>query len=250
MNKLFNASKFVLQQIDHLIEQEQGGGEGVSLYQRPLDFTKITHPIDQAWLQIISETINAATKAFQEFDYATALQVTEERFWNFCDHYLELVKHRSYQDQDKAGQKSAAFVLSWSLQQFLKLFAPFFPYLTEEIWHWRFSNGESIHRALWPQAWEIKDASAALNLFNTATTILAAMRGAKTSQQKNLRWPLVQVTITATAAQQAMIKQVEDDLYLCGNVAAGGIKYVLANDASEIKTAVVLAAENPDGKKC
>ncbi|MBP5296413.1 MAG: valine--tRNA ligase [Bacteriovoracaceae bacterium] len=251
LNKLFNASKFVLQQIDHLVEQEQGsaGGknEGISLYQRPLDFTKITYPIDQAWLQIVSETINAATKAFQEFDYATALQVTEERFWNFCDHYLELVKHRSYQDQDKAGQLSAALVLSWSLQQFLKLFAPFFPYLTEEIWHWRFSTGESIHRSLWPKAWEIKDLVPAQELFDTATTILAAMRGAKTSQQKNLRWPIEKMQICATAALQAVIKQVEDDLYLCGNVQAGGITY--QPEADGLKVEVTLAAENPAEKK-
>jgi valyl-tRNA synthetase len=85
-------------------------------------------------------SIEQATKAFEGFDYAAALQAAEEDFWTFCDHYLELVKLRSYDEEDTPERRSAVAALAWGLRVFLRLLAPFLPFVTEEVWSWRFAG--------------------------------------------------------------------------------------------------------------
>ncbi len=84
--KILNASKFAL-----------GSGDAP-------DGAGITEPIDLAMLEELATLVADATKAFDAFDYARALQRTEEFFWRFCDDYLELVKGRAYRDDDPTAR--------------------------------------------------------------------------------------------------------------------------------------------------
>ncbi len=86
--------------------------------------------------------------AFEGYDYARVLQRTETFFWGFCDDYLELVKGRRYGEQGAEGAGSANAALTAALSVMLRLFAPFLPFVTEEVWSW-WRDG-SIHTAAWP----------------------------------------------------------------------------------------------------
>ena len=86
-------------------------------------------PMDIAMIARLREVVAQASEAFEGFDYARALQDTEEAFWEFCDHYLEMVKSRSYSEEDTPGRRSALAALSIVLKTFLRLFAPFLPYI-------------------------------------------------------------------------------------------------------------------------
>ena len=84
--KLLNASKFALT---------------LSQLSSDLDLTNITaasisEPVDQALIAKLAATVESATKAFEEFNYAKALDATETFFWEFTDDYVELVKERAY----------------------------------------------------------------------------------------------------------------------------------------------------------
>ena len=97
-----------------------------------------------------------------EYDYAWVLQKTESFFWDFCDNYLELVKSRRYGDfgEAPAGSANGAMVVALSVLQ--RLFAPYLPFVADEVWSW-WQQG-SVHQASWPTEPEILQALACLFL--------------------------------------------------------------------------------------
>ena len=216
--KIFNASRFVLMQLDRAAEEGVIPAAGA-----------ITEPLDVAFVGRLRTVVAQATRAFDGFDYAMALQLAEEAFWQFCDHYLELVKLRSYEERDTPGRRSALATLALGLRTFLRLLAPFLPYVTEEVWSWRFAAADgrerSVHTAAWPTAAET-DAVAApahADTFPCAVEVLSAIRGAKTTAQKSLKWPVARLGICGPEAARAALEPVLEDIVRAGNVDAGGV---------------------------
>ena len=82
------------------------------------------------------------------------MKETESFFWtHFTDTYIELSKARARDEADPAASASAVGTLRLGLSVLLRLFAPFQPYITEEVWSWVFAGETgvaSIHRAAWP----------------------------------------------------------------------------------------------------
>ncbi len=68
---------------------------------------QVTLALDASMLTALDGVVTEATKAFDRYDAARALELTEAFFWTFCDDYLELVKERAYNQAD-VGQASAA----------------------------------------------------------------------------------------------------------------------------------------------
>ena len=139
LTKIFNASRFVQMQV-----------EDISVTSLEDHFKDISAPIDQAWLSRLLSVKIQAIKGLKDYNYAEALERIEKSFWLFCDNYIELVKARVYQCKGQASGLSGQRALDYSLYIFLKLFAPYFPYVTEEIWQNRYNKeSSSIHKALW-----------------------------------------------------------------------------------------------------
>ena len=185
--KIFNASRFVLMQL------ESGGGEVPGP-------EHISESLDLALIERLRTVTEQATKAFDAFDYAAALQVVEESFWQFCDHYLELVKLRSYSDEDTPGRRSALAALGLGLNAYLRLLAPFMPYVTEEVWSWSFAGEDrtkSVHTSAWPTTAEFETVPRpeVEGTFEAAVEVMTKIRGAKTIAQKSLRWPVAKLEI-------------------------------------------------------
>jgi valyl-tRNA synthetase len=216
--KIFNASRFVLMQLDR-VGGEVPGPE------------HIAEPLDLALMERLRTVIEQATKAFDAFDYATALQVIEESFWQFCDHYLELVKLRSYADEDTPGRRSALASLGLALNAYLRLLAPFMPYVTEEVWSWSFAGGDrtkSVHTAAWPTTaeFEMVPQPEVEGTFEAAVEVMTEIRGAKTIAQKSLRWPVAKLEIVGAAPARESLAPVVDDILRAGNVVDDGLAMI------------------------
>ncbi|MBX7558116.1 valine--tRNA ligase, partial [Streptomyces sp. tea 10] len=136
--KLLNASKFVLAQ----------GVTEASVLGSGTDGSVVTNGLDRSLLAQLADVVERASTAFQEYEYARALQLIESFFWTFTDDYVELVKDRAYGSRGEAAQASVHAALATTLDTLLRLFAPFIPFATEEVWSWWRSG--SVHRAAWP----------------------------------------------------------------------------------------------------
>ncbi len=209
--KVFNASRFTLMQLDRVGETTIAP-----------DIAAIQEPIDRAFIVRLRDLIQNATRSFEKFDYATALQSSEETFWSFCDDYLELVKMRSYQEEDSPARKSATTSLQIALRSFLKLFAPFMPFVTEEVWSWRFAGSgrdEFVHTSAWPDASELAKIDADPgDVYSVAIEALRKIRAAKTQAKKSLRWPVVKLEVVGPEESRNALASVLDDVLRAGNV--------------------------------
>ncbi|MBD3871454.1 MAG: valine--tRNA ligase, partial [Acidobacteria bacterium] len=213
--KVFNASRFVLMQL------ERGGGDVPGP-------EHIAESLDLAFVERLRKVIEQSTRAFEAFDYATALQVAEESFWQFCDHYLELVKLRSYAEEDTPGRRSALAALGLGLNAYLRLLAPFIPYVTEEVWSWSFAREgreRSVHTSPWPMTAELEPVPRPEHegTLEAAVEVMTAIRGAKTLAQKSLRWPVASIEIAGPKSARDSLAPVIDDILRAGNVVDGGL---------------------------
>ncbi|MEV7633283.1 valine--tRNA ligase [Microbacterium sp. NPDC089318] len=177
---------------------------------------QVTHALDASMLSALDQVVRDATKAYENYDQAKALEVTEAFFWTFCDDYLELVKERAY-DQTDVGQASAALSLRLALSTLLRLLAPIVSFATEEAWSW-FEDG-SIHTASWPEPLGIEGDTAVLA---AASEALIGIRRAKTEAKASQKTPVATATISAPAAKIDALRAAADDLRAVGRIAALG----------------------------
>ncbi|WP_311478460.1 valine--tRNA ligase [uncultured Gulosibacter sp.] len=186
----------------------------------------ITNPLDLAMLAELRGVVESATRAFNEFNHARALEVTETFFWTFCDDYLELVKERAYGD-DAAARTSAVAAMRTAINVLLRLFAPVLPFATEEVWSW-WQEG-SVHRASWPTVDELP-ADGDAQLLDLTSRALTNIRGTKTDAKVSQKTPLLSVTVAGTADEIALLEGAAGDLAAVGRI----VELNLAADADEL----------------
>ncbi|WP_217376089.1 valine--tRNA ligase [Paenarthrobacter ureafaciens] len=199
--KLLNASKFVL---------NLGATENSVVSS---DLSVLTNPLDRALLAQLADVVAQSTKAFDNYDYARALQITESFFWQFTDDYVELIKDRAYGAAGDAEQASVLAALATTLDSLLRLFAPFLPFATEEVWSW-WRTG-SVHRAAWPAALEIADGDT--TMLGTVGLALSGIRKAKSEAKVKQRTEVLSASITANEMLIAQLKAGLGDLKAAAN---------------------------------
>lgn len=189
----------------------------------------VTEPVDRAFITGLSSVVTAATAAFEEFDYARALERTESWFWDFCDNYLELVKTRAYGELGHERAASARAALSVSLSAVLRLFAPCLPFVTAEVWSW-WQEG-SVHRATWPSPEELVPALAEAgqqNSYGLAVQVLAAVRRSKSEAKVPTRAPVEKVVFCGPGAAVASLAAAAEDLKAAQNISS--LELVITED--------------------
>jgi valyl-tRNA synthetase len=197
--KLLNASKFALAQ--------------------PEPRSPVAAGVDRGLLTNLARLVRESTDDLERYQYTRVLERTETFFWFFCDNYLELVKARRYGDHGAEPAGSANSALLTSLSVFLRLFAPFLPFASEEIWSWW--RPGSVHKAPWPTEQEILDAAGGADergaqALQMAAQVLGEIRKKKSEGQRPLKTPAARVVIRAPEDKLALLPDVEQDLRASG----------------------------------
>jgi valyl-tRNA synthetase len=221
--KILNASKFALGRL--------GDGPAPGL-------GAVTEPIDRALLAQLGSVITQATVAFEDFDYARAQELTEAFFWSFCDNYVELVKTRAYGEGGTSpATLSARAALALALSAQLRLFAPFLPFVTEEVWRW-WQPG-SVHRAPWPTVGELGDlGDVETSVLTVTAEVLGAVRRAKTTEKRSMRAKVTLLVVSGPAPLLASVEAARSDL-----VDAGGVEELRTQEADAFSVSVELPPE-------
>lgn len=137
LNKVWNASRFVLMNVD-----------GVEIL--PIEKVKLTHA-DKWILSKLQQTIKEVTLHLNKFELGIAATAIHEFIWNdFCDWYIELAKSALYGDDLQKKQQTLS-VTCHVLAEALKMLHPFAPFITEEIYQNLPNGQESIMIAEFPR---------------------------------------------------------------------------------------------------
>ena len=134
VNKIWNVAKFIEM---HLQDFEDK------------DFNDFEY-VDKWIIGKYKEMEKSYIKYLDNYEIGLALNVLEKFFWNFCDNYIEIVKHRLYRPEEfgeiprYSGQKTVYMLLYKLLQDF----SIYFPYITEEIYQELYHDNKSIHLTL------------------------------------------------------------------------------------------------------
>ncbi|HEU4894284.1 MAG TPA: valine--tRNA ligase, partial [Acidimicrobiia bacterium] len=178
--------------------------------------TAVDQPLDRAMLAALADTVESATAAFEAYDYARALEIAERSFWSWTDDYVELVKSRAYDQGPSAPSAHAALQLALSV--YLRLFAPFLPFVTEEVWSW-WKDG-SVHRSTWPSRAELDEVTGDSAILETASSILGEIRRAKSDAKVSMRAEVDSVSVTADPDTLERAREAEGDLLAAGRAAS------------------------------
>jgi valyl-tRNA synthetase len=178
---------------------------------------EVTAALDRSLLAALANLIDQATGDFEGYDSARALARCEQFFWRFCDDYLELVKSRAYGNEGEAAAGSANRALALALSVQLRLFAPFLPFVAEEVWSW-WREG-SVHRAAWPDSSELRAAAGGADglALEAASAALGEVRRAKTEARVSLKAEVVKLVVRDTAERLAALRGVSGDLERASN---------------------------------
>ena len=135
-NKLWNASRFILMNLDE---------------NAPSPYIPEKLALEDKWvLSLFNKLTKEVTDNLEKFELGIAVQKLYDFIWDiFCDWYIELAKIRLQAGGEKAKQVKA--VLVYVMGETLKLLHPFMPFITEEIWQTLPHEGETIMKAPWPE---------------------------------------------------------------------------------------------------
>ncbi|MDF2634767.1 MAG: Valyl-tRNA synthetase [Pelosinus sp.] len=145
-NKLWNASRFVLMNLEDVSTREQLTGYGLTAT------AKDSFTLADKWiLSRYAKTVSEVTRNLERFELGEAARLLYEFIWNeYCDWYIEMAKARLYNKEAVEARNTAQYVLWYVLENTLKLLHPFMPFITESIWQHLPHEGQSIMVADWP----------------------------------------------------------------------------------------------------
>jgi len=171
-------------------------------------WANISHPLDRSAIATVKTAIDQTTAQLNQFDYASALSILERSFWSFCDFYIELSKERVYGADGGEAKRSAQATLKIAIETYIRCFAPYLPFVTEEIWSGQ--HDTSVHSETWPTLDEAAEFS--VDTYEYAVEALRAIRAAKGRESITVGTPVEWAELTVSAQHVDVVDAVLTDI--------------------------------------
>ena len=164
-NKIWNASRFILMNIEKAEVPEQMNPEELT-------------GADKWILSKVNRLAQDVTVNMDKYELGIAVQKLYDFIWEeFCDWYIEMVKPRLYSEEDQT-KAAALWTLKTVLTNALKLLHPYMPFITEEIFR-NLTDEESIMISAWPEykeEWNFTEEEAEVELIKEAVRAIRNTR--------------------------------------------------------------------------
>ncbi|MDK6688033.1 MULTISPECIES: valine--tRNA ligase [Aerococcus] len=195
INKIWNASRYALMNLDGMIYED-------------IDLSNVTSIVDQWILTRLNETIAKVTDRFDAFEFGEAGRALYHFIWNdFCDWYIEMSKE-VLQGDDEAAKHTTRSVLSYVLEQMLALLHPIMPFVTEEIWQHIPHQGNSIVTAKYP---EVEESQIHQEAARHMEALISFIRSIRTARNENNVAPSKPIAIHVKANSQEILTMLEEN---------------------------------------
>ena len=176
LTKLWNASKYVLM---NLTDFDPKTAKEIPVSERFIE--------DRWVLAELNKAIEETRKNLDKYDNYNARASIDTFFWEiFCDQYLEFIKDRFWSPEKYSPESklSAQWTLYTVLRNIIGLYAPFIPFITEELWqkiYRDFEGGKTLHLTQYPEVKE--EYNTDVETMNVALEILKRVRGLRTERK-------------------------------------------------------------------
>ena len=176
LTKLWNASKYVLM---NLTDFEPKTAKQIPVAERFIEDRWVLNELNKA----VAET----RKNLDKYDNYNARAAIDTFFWEiFCDQYLEFIKDRFWSPEKYSAESklSAQWTLFTVLRTIIGLYAPFIPFITEELWqkiYKDYEGGETLHLTKFPDV--NYEYNTDVETMNIALDILKKVRGLRTERK-------------------------------------------------------------------
>nr|WP_290785808.1 MULTISPECIES: valine--tRNA ligase [unclassified Exiguobacterium] len=162
-NKLWNASRFALMNMDDLTFDQ-------------IDLTGEKSLADKWILTRLQTTIDDVTRLSDKYEFGEAGRILYHFIWeDFCNWYIEMAK-LPLNGEDETAKQTTRSVLAYTLDRIMRLMHPFMPFITEEIWQHLPHEGETITRAAWPTREASLDFPEAVPAFEAVQNVIRSVR--------------------------------------------------------------------------
>lgn len=191
-NKIWNASRFALMNMDGLKVEE-------------IDLTGEKTLADKWILTRLNDTIDQVTRLVDKYEFGEAGRYLYNFIWEeFCNWYIEMAKLTLY-GEDEAAKHTTRSVLAHTLDSIMRLMHPFMPFLTEEIWQHLPHEGDSIVRASYPTRRDDLHFADSVPAFEAVMNVIRSVRNIRAEVNAPMSKPIQLFISTSDDATQGYL---------------------------------------------
>lgn len=192
INKIWNASRYVLMNVGDLTLDNLSIGQDLTLADRWI-------------LARLQTTIADVNRLFERFEFGEAGRILYSFIWDdYCDWYIEMTKEQ-LQDKEAANTTTKS-ILVFVLDQFLRLLHPIMPFVTEEIWQQIGGQDKSIVVADYPRVMEAYQDSKVEAQMAQLMELIRAVRTIRNEMNTPLSKPVDLYIKVQDASGQALLE--------------------------------------------